>query len=124
MKTKEQIKIDVINYLTKTSQHIFIKPRPKFIWTVEKSYYEYDYDDFTYMRVFKENGEFFYLEYTIFGYYKVNKINIDLYVERYSNNAKCIISNKLFLDRKMKSIKNNRFTRSSIDEIVNKIKVK
>jgi len=34
----------------------------------------------------------------------------------------CVISHKLFLDKKMKSIRNNKFVKSQIDEILNPIK--
>ena len=38
------------------------------------------------------------------------------------NNAKCVISNNLFLDKKMKSVKGNKYHLEQIKEILESIK--
>ena len=60
MKTTEQIKQEIVNYLTKTSQHTFVKPKATFKWGDSKTpgYYEYDYNEFTYFKVIKNGDEF------------------------------------------------------------------
>jgi len=86
MKTKEQIKQEIVNYLTKTSIHTFIKPKATFKWKQEGSHYEYDYNEFT--------------------YFKVIKIGEDFY----------------FLDKKMKSVKSNKYHLEEISKILDIIK--
>lgn len=121
MKTVEQIKQEIVNYLTKTSIHTFIKPKATFKWKTEGSYYEYDYNDFTYFKLIKIGEDFFYLEKNNSNY-KLNKIDIDIYIKYYGNNSKCVISNNLFLDKKMKSVKSNKYHLEQIREILESIK--
>jgi len=115
MKTVEQNKQEVINYLTKTSIHTFLKPKATFKWgdSTKPGYYEYDYENSTYFKVFNEGEKWVYIEDG-----KIKNLDIDHYIKYYGNSAKCVISHKLFLDKKMKSIRNNKFVQSSIDEIV------
>ena len=123
MKTQEQIKQEIVNYLTKTSQHTFIKPKVTFKWKTEGSYHEYDYNDFTYFKVIKIEEDFYYLEkQNGTSNYKLNKIDIDYYIKYWGNNAKCVISNNLFLDKKMKSVKSNKYHLEKIKEILESIK--
>lgn len=119
MKTTEQIKQEIVNYLTKTSQHTFVKPKATFKWGDSKTpgYYEYDYNEFTYFKVIKNEDEFLQLENN-----KLTKINIDTYIKYYGNNAKCVISNNLFLDKKMKSVKSNKHHLEEIKNILESIK--
>ena len=121
MKTTEQIKQEIVNYLTKTSQHTFIKPKSTFKWKTEGSCYEYDYNDFTYFKVIKIGEEFYQLEKSSSNY-KLSKIDIDNYIKYWGNNAKCVISNNLFLDKKMKSVKSNKYHLEQIKEILESIK--
>lgn len=124
MKTKEQIKQEIVNYLTKTSGHTFIKPSAKFKYGNSETpgYYEYDYDDFTYFKIIIKDGEFSYLEKKSKGDYKVYKINIDDYITYYSNNAKCVLSMGLFLGKKMKSVRSNKYHLGEINKIFETIK--
>lgn len=125
MKTTEQIKQEIVNYLTKTSIHTFVKPKSTFKWGDSKTpgYYEYDYNEFTYFKVIKIEEDFYYLEkQNSNSKYKLNKIDIDIYIKYYGNNAKCVISNNLFLDKKMKSVKSNKYHLEEIKNILESIK--
>jgi hypothetical protein len=102
MKTTEQIKQQIFNYLNKTSQHTFMKP---------------DSNGFTYFKVIKIEDEFFKLENG-----NLTKINIDNYIKYYSNDAKCVISHNLFLNKKMKSVKSNKYHLGEIEDILKGIK--
>jgi len=112
---EKNIKQEIVNYLTKTTQHTFIKPKATFKWGNETKagYYEYDYENFTYFKVFKNEGEFTYLENG-----KVNKIDIDYYIKYWGNNAKNVLSNSLFQMKMMKSVKQNKWVNSEIEKIV------
>lgn len=122
MKTQEQIKQEIVSYLTKTSAHTFIKPKATTKWTKEGVYYEYDYNEFSYFRVMVQDGEFFYLERYGTQNYKLVKIDIDHYIKYYGNNSKCVISNNLFLNKKMKSVRSNKYNLGEIEKIVESIK--
>jgi hypothetical protein len=122
MKNAEQIKQEIVNYLTKTSQHTFVKPKATFKWSAEGSYHEYDYNEFTYFKVIKINEDFFQLEKIGSSNYKLSKIDIDSYIKYYNNNAKCVISNNLFLEKKMKSVKSNKYHLEEIKNILESIK--
>jgi hypothetical protein len=113
MKTTEQIKQEIVNYLTKTSQHTFVKPKATYNWTQREN--EYDYNEFTYFKVIKIEDEFFKLEND-----KLTKIDIDNYIRYYGNNAKCVLSHNLFLDKKMKSVKSNKYHLGEIKNILEK----
>lgn len=98
MKTTEQIKSEVITYLNKTSIHLFTK----------------------------ENGEFFKVliegdNFIIINGLKVNTYNINYYVSSYGANAKNVIKHLLFLDRKVKSIKNYKTMRNKMSIIKDSI---
>ncbi len=121
MKTQEQIKQEIVNYLTKTSAHTFIKPKSTFKWAKEGSYYEYDYNEFTYFKIMIKDGEFYSLEKSGTQGYRVSKIDIDNYIKYWGNNAKCVLSNNLFLNKKMKSVKSNTYHLGEIERIVNEI---
>jgi hypothetical protein len=115
MKTTEQIKQEIVNYLTKTSIHTFVKPKANYKWVQTGSQYEYDYNEFTYFKVIKIEDEFFKLEND-----KLTKIDIDNYIRYYGNNAKCVLSHNLFLDKKMKSVKSNKYHLGEIKNILEK----
>jgi hypothetical protein len=122
MKTKEQIKQEIVNYLTKTSGHTFIKPKATTEWIKEGVYCEYDYSDFTYFKMLVKDGEFYYLEKRDRNDYKLYPINIDNSITYYGNNSKCVITHNLFLDKKMKSVKSNKYHLGEIDKIIEGIK--
>lgn len=123
MKNAEQIKQEIVNYLTKTSQHTFVKPKSTYKWSNEGGYHEYDYNEVTYFKVIKIEEEFYYLEkQNSNSKYKLNKIDIDSYIKYWNNNAKCVISNNLFLDKKMKSVKSNKYHLEEIKNILESIK--
>jgi predicted acetyltransferase len=93
-KTNEQIKTEVINYLTKTSKHTFQK------------------ENGSYFKVFQSGNGF-----QVFENKTLNiEWNIDQYISWYGENAKNVIKHRLFLDKKMKSVKNIK----SLEEIMKK----
>lgn len=112
MKTQEQIKKEVINYLDKTSLHVFIKPKSTFDW--KESKYNYDYKDFTYFKVIKESDNV----YKILEDGKIRDLNYEYYIKNYNENSKCVIKNMLFIYKKMKSVKTTKL----VDEVINVIK--
>jgi DNA modification methylase len=126
MKTTEQIKQEIVNYLTKTSQHTFVKPKSTYKWSQTGPQYEYDYNEFTYFKVIKIEDEFFKLEngngQNTPITYKLTKIDIDNYIKYSGNNSKCVLSNWLFLDKKMKSVKSNKYHLGEIENILESIK--
>ena len=126
MKTTEQIKQEIVNYLTKTSIHTFIKPKSTWKWKQEGSHYEYDYNEFTYFKVIKIGEDFFYLEnnngQNTPTTYRLYKIDIDSKIKYWGNNTKCVLSNSLFLDKKMKSIKSNKYHLEEIKNILESVK--
>ena len=94
-KTNEQIKTDIVNYLTKTSNHTFVKP------------------DGSYFKIFKrEDGTFQLFENKTLNL----PINIDQYISWYGENAKNVIKHRLFLNKEMNSVKNIK----SLEEIMSK----
>jgi hypothetical protein len=114
MKTNEQIKQEVINYLEKTTKHVFLKPKSTYISSDKR---EYNY----------EEGEFFKLIKKEDGYYtfnssfikdKIRKFDVDNYIKIYGSNAKCVIKHTLFMDKKMKSIKNTKKVKLQIEELI------
>ena len=120
MKTTEQIKQEVINYLEKTSGHTFQKPKATFKYgnVTTPGHYEYDYENSTYFKVFKDKkGDFYILEGDKFGY-KLRKIDIDYYINYYQGNAKCVIKHSLFLNNGMKSVKNTKYIKGLIKDIL------
>lgn len=110
---EKNIKQEIVSYLTKTSGHTFIKPKSKWINKDGKIGVEYDYNDFTYFKVFKNGEDFTYLENG-----KVNKLDIDYYIKYWGNNAKDVLSKSLFWDKKMKSVKQNKWVNSEIEKII------
>lgn len=112
---EKNIKQEIVSYLTKTSGHTFIKPKSKWINKDGKIGVEYDYNDFTYFKVFKNGDHFTYLENG-----KVNKLDIDYYIKYWGNNAKDVLSKSLFWDKKMKSVKQNSYVVNEITKLIDK----
>ncbi len=117
MNTTEQIKKAIVSYLTKTSAHTFIRPKAIYKWQSTGGYYEYDYNNFTYFKIIKQGDDFFYLDQKVYDKF-IRRIDIDYYIKYWGKNSKCVLSNQLFSDKKMKSIKNTKFVESEIDEIL------
>ena len=109
---EKNIKTEIVSYLTKTSKHTFIKPKSKWITKDGKVQLEYDFNDFTYFKVFVDGENFTYLENS-----KIYKLDIDYYIKYWSNNAKDVISKSLFWDKKMKSVRQNKFVNSEIEKL-------
>ena len=76
MKTKEQNRQDVVNYLRTTSKHAFIRGE-KGIFKIEEI----------------ENEVF--NEFTL-GKQSHTNLNIDWYIDNYGNDAKNVIKNRIF----------------------------
>lgn len=98
MKTKETIKQEIINYLTKTSQHTF------------------SYEDGSLFKVVKDGDDFYTVDEK--SSFPTKKINIDNTISYYENNAKCVLKHRLFLNRPVKSVKTNKFTNEKMEPLL------
>jgi hypothetical protein len=118
MKTTEQLKKEFINYLTKCSNHTFVKGIEE--WkrvNVSKG----ELKDFT--KVFITDDGF-----EIYEHGKIRKLtseSIDKMIEDYKSNAKNQIKMSIFLNyysgnKQLRSIRNNRHIESQIQMILNK----
>jgi len=94
MKTTEQIKSEVVSYLNKTSKHLFVKENGEFYNVIVEG------DNFILI-----NGD------------KVTVYNVNDYVTWYGVNAKNAIKHILFLNRKLKSIKNFKVMKDKVSSI-------
>lgn len=83
MKTTEQIKSEVVNYLNNTSKHLFVNEKGEFF------------------RVIVEGNN-----YIVINGDRSSTYNIDEQISWYGVNAKNVIKHNLFLNRNLKSIKN------------------
>lgn len=121
MKTTEQIRQEVLNYLSKTANHTFQKPKATFKYgdVNTPGHYEYDYENVTYFKIIKKDEDFFILEDN-----KLRKIDIDNYIKWNKKNAKCVIKHSLFLNKGMRGIRNNKYVKAKIEEILNPTLVK
>ncbi len=98
--TKDEAKKQVIDYLNKTAQHVF---------EVQVSRYN---EERVYLKVFKsEDGGFKVLDNG-----RIRDINIDTTVNYYGGNAKNIIKQSLFLDRKATSVRQNKYVMAEINK--------
>ncbi len=100
---KQTNKQEVINYLTKTSQHTF------------------SYEDGKLFKVVKDGDSFYLINES--SIQKVRPIAVDTTISKYGSNAKCVIKHSLFLNRKVKSIKTNKYTKEAINNILPKKQV-
>lgn len=108
MKTQEQIKSEIISYLTKTSNHVFIVPKKT--WSTKEEKYIYDYKSYKLFKVVKIGDDFYtIIKNPILIIDVKEKIDIDYYIKYYNNNAKNVIKHQLFLDKGMKSVKRKKF---------------
>ena len=87
-------KQQVINYLTKASQHTF------------------SYEDGKLFKIVKIGDGFYELDED--SYSKVKPIETNWYVDIYQSNAKCVIKHRLFLNKNLKSVKSNKFNKERV----------
>ena len=118
MKTQEQINAEIFSYLNKATNHTFIKPKATFKWgsSTTPGYYEYDYENGTYFKIFKKEDGFYVLEND-----KLTKLDVDWYIKYCGKNAKCAIKHRLFLDKKMKGVKNTKYVQEQINQLLEPI---
>lgn len=97
MKTKEQIRTDVVN-LNKTSKHLFVDDKGNLFKVIfdEKS-----------GRCITIQGDNVTTSYN----------TIDETIEYYGSNAKCVIKHNLFLNRNLKSVKNFKSIKEKVLQI-------
>lgn len=119
MKTLDQIKSEIISYLTKTSSHTFVSPKVTTKYTPNGVERKYDYENGTYFKVIKKGDNFYTFEGNKDAH-TMRKIDIDYYIKYYGNNAKCVLKHSLFLNKNMKSIKSTKFVKEQISEILDK----
>ena len=104
-KTTEQIKNEIISYLTKTSHHTFMKNGSYFKVLREET------DDSVVFKMLQDE--------------KVSLIDINQYIKWYGDNAKNVIKHRLFLhyhpDYKVIAIKSTTDVRKTINELIEKI---
>lgn len=94
MKNNEQIKTEVVNYLTKTSLHTFVKPNG------------------TYFKVIKNGDKFQVLEND-----KLRDLNIDQSISWYGVNAKCVIKHHLFLNKGLVSVRKHKEVAEQMEKL-------
>jgi hypothetical protein len=92
-------KKQVMTYLTKTAGHTFQKK--------DESYFKVSIDGET-VKVLEGN--------------KLIKLDIDQYVKWYGENARNVVSHRLFLNKEMKSVKQTKYVKDEISEILKNIK--
>lgn len=101
-KSIDQLKVELINYLTKTSKHTFVKKDEK--------------DN--YFKLINNDGKFKILKKDKkSGHYNILDLNLDYYLKYLGPNSKCILKNMLFLNNNYISIKNTNFVKYEISEI-------
>ena len=49
-------------------------------------------------------------------------MKLEWYFKYYGKNAKCVIRHRLFLDKKVKSVKNTKFTKEQLEQILESLK--
>ena len=112
MKTTEQIRQEVLNYLDKTSNHVFLKPDSTYVGQGPR---EYNYEKGSFFKIIKkEDG--YYTFNSSFINDKIRKFDIESCIKVYGSNAKCVIKHSLFINKKMKSVKNNKHIQELIDK--------
>jgi len=103
MKTKEQNKSEVINYLRKTSKHLFKVPKCTFNFSESIYVYDYDSENLSYMRIVEQDDEFYILRQDS----KSNVTKVKILFNKIDGNTKCTIKHSIFLGKMSKSIKSN-----------------
>jgi len=101
--TKEESKKQVIDYLTKTSKHVF---------ELKKTYYSGETDERVYLKVLEVNDEFA----KVLDNGKIRNISIDSAVKYYGGNAKNVIGNSLFVMRDAKSVRQTKYVKEEINK--------
>lgn len=98
MKTIDKNRQKVLDYLDKTSKHTFVRK---------------DREDEGYFKVIKDGDKFKVLRRG-----KVFPLDIDYYINYYGRNAKNVIKHRLFLNENMYSIKNTKYVKANLAEIL------
>jgi hypothetical protein len=80
--------------------------------STKPGYYEYDYQNGSIFKVIKEGDNYQILEDG-----KLRKLDFEYYISYYKSNSKCVVKNNLFLEKKMKGIKNSRKVKEQISLI-------
>lgn len=95
MKTQEQLKLEVVSYLNKTSNHLFTRENGDLYKVIVEG------DNFIVM-----DGD------------KVTVYSINDYIGWYGiNNVKCAIKHRLFLNKNLKCIKNFKSMKGKVSKI-------
>jgi hypothetical protein len=117
MKTKEQNKQEVVNYLTKCSQHIFVKG-----WEEWRQIFLKQKEITEFVKILvKEDG------FEIYSFGKIRKLtnkDIDDLVENFKSNAKNQIKMTTFVNQyvngpRLCAVKSNRYVKEQVDKILN-----
>ena len=94
--TQQEIKKIIIKYLDNTSKHIF------------------KYEDGTIFRVIKKDDRYHVLDYR--RRITSEEINVDNIVSYWMENSKCIIKHRLFMGKKLTSIKKKSVKYENIEK--------
>lgn len=95
---QEQYKEKVLKYLEKTLNHTF------------------SYEDNKLFKLIKVEDKFYI--YDEKSYLKKKTIDIDYYLSIYKSDAKCVIKHMLFLNKKLKAIKNTSEVKEKISLMI------
>jgi len=101
-------KQEVMNYLAKTAQHTFEHASIN--------------GQKTYFKVFLDGEKAKYLEYSYYRQkYELKEIDIERHVSQ-KGNGKFLLGNMLFSSLNVKAIRQTKFVKQEIQEIINNIK--
>lgn len=101
MKTTEQIKSEVVNYLDNTSKHLFVNEKGEFY------------------KVIVEGNIFIVIDGE-----RVSTSNIDEQISWHGSNTKCVIKHSLFLNKNLKSNKSFKAIKEKYSKIKDVISTK
>lgn len=99
MKTTEQIKTEVVNYLTKVSKHL------------------YEYNGLYYKIMLDESNNC-----VIIHGDSLRKINIDNLISYHAQYTKVVLKHMLFLNKKVKAIKIHKAANEQIKKVIENVK--
>ena len=100
MKTTEQIKSEVVNYIEKTSKHLFVKEN----------------GDFQKAIIINNNIIIFSIKKDLSDG-KFDIYQLDDQIKYYTNNTKCVLKHRIFLNKKLKSIRNFKTINDKLSKI-------
>lgn len=95
----EENRRKVIDYLEKTSLHVFVLGG--------------DSESPKYLKVIKDEDNFLLLNGS-----KIKPIGVDWFLNYYKSNTKCVIKHMIFLNKGAKSIRNNKYVKNEINKIL------